>query len=529
MSDLIRMPTEGDWVDNRFLLQQCLGRGGFGIVYKARQRNLQRHVAVKMLLPHALDKPTVTGRFKREAQLASSLHHPNTVLVHSYGTHLWEDGAPGVPFLVMEYLVGETLQSYLNRVGFLPPDATLDILLQVLGSLSEAHAQGIIHRDIKPGNIFLCTRNGMPSLVKVLDFGIAKAFDRSGQSAEGEVLTGTGVIPGTVDYMAPDLAMGDGTQTPAIDVYALGCTAYRMVTGVVPFQGKTPLEVSIKHVSSPLPMLPAELGTHPLVGMIHKAMAKSPADRFPDAVAFAKAIRAIRPDSNTWSNSWVGLPPIQGAERFESGEGEPLSEAMLAGGLAVSSRGASGGRLAASSPSLAPGRKRDPLDADEFTEMENEVHIPLAHTGRGPQMWTGPDPEPRVVISPIGAPPKGGLHRNARLFDVLSLAAVGLLVVLVLGVIAVVSQQDPQGSGDPSVPRSLRVDSNPPGAIIYYGQERLGLTPYTFAHPNGAGPLTLTLFKRGYKVYEIHFDDETGDNVAVDLQPDPTAATDPPP
>jgi serine/threonine-protein kinase len=510
MSEFIRMPAEGDWVDGRFLLQHCLGRGGYGIVYKARQRGLRRYVAIKMLLPHALGKPTLLARFKREANLASSLHHPNTVMIHTFGVHQWEDGAAGVPFLAMEYLLGETLQSYLNRVGFLPPDAAMDVLLQVAGSLAEAHQQGIIHRDVKPGNIFLCTRNGRPGMVKVLDFGIAKVFaPHLEPDQESEHLTGTGVTPGTVDYMAPDLALGETTQTPAIDIYALGCMAFRMVMGQVPYQGKTPLEISIKHVSNPIPPLTPSLERHPIATIIRRAMAKRPHERYPDAQAFARELVSLRGDQPPWSPSWAGLPPIQDESPggdSEAVEDESLREELRQGPASLSSRPSMPSR--SSRPSL-----KLPTAPDRQPHRISAQHAP----GPAPTLAELEDPGIVGVDSPL-KDVHAQRDSQRRLVDLLALVGVGLLLAAALGVVAIITaqEQNPQEQL-----RLLRVDSEPPGASIFLNQQRLGLTPYSFPHPYGDGDLTLTLFKKGYRAESIRFSAGSLNEVTVSMVPDP--------
>ncbi len=281
------MPGIGEVVGDAFRLEALLGRGGHGVVYSAVVEAetaglaVGTRVAVKMLRHKALDNAVLRGRMLREAELVSQLRSPHTVRVYHHGTH--EADAINVPFLVCELLEGETLGERL--VGGLSIDSleAVEILRQTLLSLAEAHEQGIIHRDIKPGNIFLLA--GAQTRVKVLDFGVAKP---KGSASEG--LTSAGTAPGTVAFMAPEQAMGRDELTPAADVYSVGCVAYRMLAGRLPYSGRSPLEVSIKHVSSPLPALPRALAEHEIGGMVRRALEKEVADRYPDARAFLDAL-----------------------------------------------------------------------------------------------------------------------------------------------------------------------------------------------------------------------------------------------
>lgn len=291
MSEIIRLPSVGELVADRYRLTNEIGRGGFGVVFKALQEGINRNVAVKMLLPHAMSHDGVVERFKREAHLAGSLTHPNTVKIHDSGIHAPISEIKPLPFIVMEYLEGETLQSYLHRRKRLRLDDTMDILQQILGSLSEAHRKGIVHRDLKPENIFLCNRHIEQRAVKVLDFGIAKAVDGDWDPQARQKLTRTGFVAGTAEYMAPEQASGDKDIKPSLDVYAVGCLAFQMLSGRVPYEGNSPMDIAIKHISDPIPRLPPPYQGKVIEQLIHKAMSKKPPQRFKNARHFGEALR----------------------------------------------------------------------------------------------------------------------------------------------------------------------------------------------------------------------------------------------
>jgi serine/threonine protein kinase len=295
MTEVIRIPKTGDVIGGKYQLQEEIGRGGFGIVFRSRQLGVERTVAVKMLLPHAITHEGVTERFKREARLASQLRHANSVQIYDYGIHHEGDKATvqGLPYIAMEYLEGETLQSYLIRHRRLKLEDARDILDQTLSSLGEAHRLGIVHRDLKPENIFLCNRNRANRVIKVLDFGIAKAISDHWDSETRERLTRTGLVAGTAEYMAPEQASGQKDITPAVDVYAMGCIAFQMLTGHIPYDGNSPMDIAIKHISDPLPKLPPQYEHHPVNAVVTRAMSKKATDRFRDANHFQEVLASM--------------------------------------------------------------------------------------------------------------------------------------------------------------------------------------------------------------------------------------------
>ena len=284
-------PLIGATIHDRYRILDRVGTGGMGTVYRAVQRGLDRQVALKILQREvATDRDTAT-RFHREARALSRLKHSNTVRVFDFGeTH------DGLLFLAMELLTGEILTDRLKREGRLEVAAAVDIVRQILGSLSEAHQCGIIHRDLKPDNIYLARVEGQKeSIVKVLDFGIAKLILGEGHIDQLETQAGT--VFGTPRYMSPEQAQGKPLD-PRSDLYTVGTLLYQLLTGQAPFTDDDAVIVMARHIKeSPRP--PREVAPeHPIPARLERAvmraLAKRPSDRFDDADDFdAELVRCL--------------------------------------------------------------------------------------------------------------------------------------------------------------------------------------------------------------------------------------------
>jgi len=259
----------------RYQLVEVVGRGGMGEVWAARDLRLGRDVAVKVLSPQMAAPADVRERFESEARAAARLNHPNVVSVYDSGEH------DGLPYLVMELLPGRTLADEL-AAGPLPPERVRAIGTQILAALGASHRAGILHRDIKPGNVLLA----IDGTVKVGDFGIAKSVD-------GLDLTTAGMIVGTVAYLAPERLEGQ-PATPQSDLYAVGVVLYEALTGRAPYRADTPLGlIRAIDAHAPVPLVEAAPGVDAaLVGTVERAMAKDPARRFSTAAVMAAALRS---------------------------------------------------------------------------------------------------------------------------------------------------------------------------------------------------------------------------------------------
>ena len=251
-------------LDNRYELIERIGDGGMAEVYRAHDKMLDRFVAVKILHPQFTSDESFVTRFRREAQGAAKLSHPNIVSIYDVGS------CDGKYYIVMEYIKGETLKDKINREGPLPINVTLEIVKEIAGALENAHANHLVHCDIKPHNILI----NEAGHVKVADFGIARATSSS-------TITYTGSIVGSVHYFSPEQAKGH-TISPKSDIYSLGVVMYEMLTGKVPFTGETAVSIAIKHLQEP-PIAPHELRPDiPAIveAIVLKAMDKNPDNRF---------------------------------------------------------------------------------------------------------------------------------------------------------------------------------------------------------------------------------------------------------
>jgi serine/threonine protein kinase len=274
----------GSLLGGRYRVGALLGQGGMGAVYEGTQEGLDRRVALKVLHAHLANDKDLISRFKREAHAVAALGHPNVVQISDFQT-----GGADPPFLVMELLQGESLRDLLKRRGMLPPERVAYIFQQVLAALEAAHAKDIVHRDIKPDNVFLCATSVQADLVKILDFGVAKILRQEDPSI-GK-LTKNGFVVGTLSYMAPEQATGDPLDGRA-DLYSVGACMYLALTGRKPYDGpSTPaiLKAILTEPHVPLAAVRQDIDLG-LAAIVDRALAKKPAERFGSAREMAAAL-----------------------------------------------------------------------------------------------------------------------------------------------------------------------------------------------------------------------------------------------
>lgn len=267
----------------QYTLESKIGEGGMGAVYRARHAMLRRPTAVKLLPPAKAGEEAI-ARFEREVQQTSRLTHPNTVAIFDFGRTY-----DGVFYYAMEFLDGVSLQALVDRFGPLPEARAIHVLRQVADALAEAHAMGLVHRDIKPDNIILCERGGIPDMVKVVDFGLVKDV----QTASDPGVTTANTVQGTPLYLAPEALTAPDTVDARADLYALGAVAFFLLTGSTVFEGNV-VEVLGHHLHSKAPALATKRsGVDPaLEAVVAKCLAKKPEDRFASAAAFREALDA---------------------------------------------------------------------------------------------------------------------------------------------------------------------------------------------------------------------------------------------
>ena len=321
------MISPGTTLGGRYRLDERIASGGMGDVWRSTDDVLGRTVAVKILLSSLLDEAGFTERFRVEARTMATINHPGVVDIYDYGS----DNAAGA-YLVMEYVEGDALSRTLSRVGRLTPARTMALVAQAADALHTAHEKGIVHRDVKPGNL-LVRPNGTLVLT---DFGIAR-------SAGAAQLTQAGSVLGTASYISPEQAMGQ-PATLLSDIYALGVVAYQCLSGRRPFEGENPLEIAMRHVRENPPPLPPDI-PQPVRAIVERAMAKDPAARWPTAAEFAavsrRAAAALAGTRPAAGPPTPGTPVVGGPLRPVSGgpvtpTPTPLPTSPAAAGVPVS-------------------------------------------------------------------------------------------------------------------------------------------------------------------------------------------------
>lgn len=275
-------PLIGHTLDEKYQIEQRLGIGGMGTVYRARHLLIDRLVAVKVLNQRLFEDESARLRFQREAKAAGRLQHLNAVAVTDFG-----QTAEGYVYIVMELLEGRTLREILAKEAPLETARAVSMMLQAAAAVAAAHEAGVIHRDLKPANILVTQSADSPSVVKVLDFGIAKVAAETLDEDEPNTLTQMGAMVGTPRYMSPEQCSGL-ELTPASDVYSLGVILYEMLTGMAPFSGQTPIAIAVKHASE-YPRPPKEIVASipdELENVVLHALEKDPQDRPANAAEF---------------------------------------------------------------------------------------------------------------------------------------------------------------------------------------------------------------------------------------------------
>jgi serine/threonine protein kinase len=354
---------ERGYVIGGYRIDELISRGGMGAVYRATNLALNRIYALKVIAPELAGDDQFRERFKREMRIAASLHHPNVVGIHYAGEQ------DDLLFLVMDFVYGTDLRELVIKNGALDPERAVDLVTQVASSLDAAHHKGLVHRDVKPGNILITVRDGEEHAY-LTDFGLAK---RSGTVGS---LTQAGAVVGTVDYMAPEQVTGGSTDART-DIYALGCVFFQMLTGNVPYERENSVATLFAHVHEPPPPVEAPVTeTYPALGpVVEKAMAKEPADRYASAGDFARdAGAALR------GSRYTGPPSL-----VATGEAKPADEETAPPGFATRA-----------GTELASG-------ADAATGWPTPEPQPTAPPSPEPQPTAPPSAEPQREPEPVSS------------------------------------------------------------------------------------------------------------------------------
>ena len=304
----------------QYTLEGKLGEGGMGVVYRASHAMLRRPTAIKMLRPEMAGEDTLR-RFEREVQLTASLSHPSTVAIFDYGRT-----PQGVFYYAMEYLDGLNLEQLVRTDGPQPPARVVHILRQVCGALAEAHEVGLIHRDVKPANIILSERGGMPDVAKVVDFGLVKSFETAGSPVDIEV-TSANVLVGTPLYMSPEAISGDAALDGRSDLYALEAVGYFLLTGTSVFSAKSLVEVFAHHLHTqpdPPSVRTGDQIPDDIEQLILRCLAKRPEERYDNARALQHAL-----DLCAKRSPWDGDLALQWWAAFKSDRRDPSAAPPL--------------------------------------------------------------------------------------------------------------------------------------------------------------------------------------------------------
>ncbi len=493
----------GTVLNDRFRVVKLIGDGGMGSVYLAEHVTLRKKVALKVLKHELCREQTHVDRFLQEARAASMIAHENVVDIVDFGP------VPGGSvFFAMEYLEGEDLSALLRRERRFPWARARELMLQVVRALKAAHARGIIHRDLKPANCFLVRRSDGRDLIKLLDFGIAKVTDESGESGG---LTRTGAVFGTAKYMAPEQAMGDPADART-DVYAAAICLYEFLTGVVPFDGDNFMRVLSRHLTEPLTvpsvMAPDAQISPVIEAVIVKALSKRPDDRYQSMAEFEAALMAIGPDGRLTAQYDVGPALIQRG----TGDGAPGSTVWL-GQSAQGSQGPAsqppegrGGTVmldpSAPHPSFEPGGTvrlgnewGGPAEPAPPALVHGKPEATYMMDGMGQQVLQGGSPAVITRNPPIGAPtttPGRGATTNppafasdatrnpdATVFAVEQRSKTGFILMLVVGAVVAIGGGGLLAytlipDGDANTPVAAKDDGKDPAKDV--AKDKLGET-----------------------------------------------------
>jgi serine/threonine protein kinase len=413
--------SQGSLLGGRYRLITRLGKGGMGEVWEAMQEGLGRRVAVKVLLPELLQEPELLTRLQREAQSAASLGHPNIVAVTDFVS---SPGEP--PFLVMDLLVGRPLSRAIEE-GPMSEARVAFIASQVLDALAAAHRAGIIHRDIKPDNIFLTSIAGVDDIVKVLDFGIAKLYGET----EAPKLTMTGAVLGTPQFMAPEQARGRSVDART-DVHAVGTCMYLALTGRLPFSGDSfnALLFAIAEEPAP-PVTTVRSSVDPrFAAIVERAMAKDPNARFPSAEEMRAALTPFLRAATSPAATLPSSLPVEAVQQKEKKSNVGWIVALL---VVLAIGGTVGGLFAAgvfdedapaqtakmkqkqkSAPEESEDPKKKPA-ADEEGEAAEEPAPSTPSTAPVKKADAPAKPKPSVAASASGTPGKETGGKSAYL------------------------------------------------------------------------------------------------------------------
>ena len=506
MMDVVEDNFLGQTLLGRFKIENLIGAGGMGRVYRARQLSVDRDVAVKILHREALLKKTATQRFLLEAKATSQLTNPHTVTLYDYG-----ETDQGLPFIVMEYLAGRSLKERMLATGTTRISDGLRIISEACESLAEAHRRGIVHRDLKPDNIFLAKTDEAEEFVKVLDFGIARA--KSVQDVE--TLTRTGTVAGTPAYVAPEALLGEDV-TPAADVYALGLVLFEMFSGYHPFTADTAFKVMRHHLDTVPPALERVLEGQELPlglsDLVSRCLAKKPLQRPQDAGALRTQLANILEGKGFLSESSVSTDTM---------EIRAMTDKVLAEGetdIAVRRRPTGDAHPLATNAAL----ERPNDEAPPVVEKQSKVGLfmglaalAVAAVGAAVLLQDPVTPGPDSV----DAPPKASeAAASATVTEEPEKVAKEEAAAKPAAAPTAKKAPAPVVKAPEVVTVNVSISSDPEGAVIQQGDTIHGVTPLVLKLPKGDKAVELLLSKAGYQPHTLEVTPDKGQVLETNMK-----------
>ncbi|MEU8431782.1 protein kinase [Streptomyces sp. NPDC029216] len=436
----------GSLAGGRYQLRDLLGEGGMASVYLAYDSALDRQVAIKTLHSELGREASFRERFRREAQAVAKLSHTNIVSVFDTGEGTVTFGAGGgdeavMPYIVMEYVEGQPLGSVLDadvrQYGAMPADKALKVTADVLAALETSHEMGLVHRDIKPGNVMMTKRG----VVKVMDFGIARAM-QSGVTS----MTQTGMVVGTPQYLSPEQALGRGVDARS-DLYSVGIMLFQLLTGRIPFEADSPLAIAYAHVQEE-PVAPSSINrsiTPAMDALVARALKKNPNERYPTAAAMRDEIMRVMSAGHT------GAPAIvPGAATGGSGAGvgSTVFPPVDAGFQAPPPQSLQQPYQAPQTPPPSPYAQPAP------TRQQGGYAYP--HTAQAPQQQYAPQTPPPFTISPASAPAPAASSGGGKKNMPVVVGAIAVALLAIGGLIAVLNsgEDDDKKTASPAASSS---------------------------------------------------------------------------
>jgi serine/threonine-protein kinase len=481
-------PLLGQVLEGRYRMDAVIGRGGMGAVYRATHLAMDKAVAIKVVKAELASNLEAVRRFHREARAASLLSHPHTIKVFDFG-----ETEQGLLYLAMEHLAGRTLADAISREGAFPEARAAHVAGQIAQSLAEAHGAGLVHRDLKPGNVMLVPVVGDPDFVKVLDFGIVKFLS---DSEGGSHVTRAGLVIGSPHYMAPEQAQSRPPD-PRTDLYSLGVILYEMLVGRPPFQADSPMGVLLAHVSETFPPIPsgAAIG-RPMRDLVGHLTEKVPDRRPASAMEVLAALDTIETGRRQ--------APARTAMEF------PLAAPSREGGRTLPGIPvAPAGPTRLSGPTDRTVGPMPPGDRPGGRSAVATVAVAVVMAVAAGAVWKATRPDEPTAAGTVVPPPPDVAQ---------ALPLDAAVAVPVAEDDSPASIPDAAVTGDPAaIPDAaaqrlvaVRFESIPAGATVSLAGVRLGVTPFEATLPASDPPATFTFELRGHRPTGIESPVEDG-------------------